>query len=385
MDLLRISRRTGQDLSVVRIKTIFLTLWIGSYIATSSKYFHELQRGGDSWKTGDWLINYSGGYVRRGLLGEIILCAHDLTGFGILKIVFIVQMIFFSYFAYSYGKSYWLSSQNLIFLSLIFSPAILFFYILDPAASFRKEIIGYSLIAFAINTSSNKYRISRLVIINTVYALLVFSWEAGVVFLFPILYILNGKCGKRKELKVLEWSLFVSLILISIASSTLSILYPGSPRISGEICSRLQEAGISGAICGGAIFTLSISLGECLRTLGKLYQQYNYIQYFLVLVPTLIASFWWSKSNNKRIIILIISPFALLFVTAWDYGRWINMILVVISYIFLSTELPDSGMVVSRSRVSLSLVLVLSSLFWGMSHYAEPFIPSIFDLFLKWN
>ena len=53
---------------------------------------------GNNWTMSEWLINYQGGFTRRGLLGDI---AFNLAIFFNLKIrfvVFLLQAIFYSLF-----------------------------------------------------------------------------------------------------------------------------------------------------------------------------------------------------------------------------------------------------------------------------------------------
>lgn len=48
-------------------------------------YFFEVSHGGNTWKTGDWLINYSSGFIRRGLsVKSLFSCPiyQDLTCCG---------------------------------------------------------------------------------------------------------------------------------------------------------------------------------------------------------------------------------------------------------------------------------------------------------------
>ena len=42
----------------------------------------------DGWSTGDWLINFSSGFVRRGILGEIIIQTSSLLGSKINYLTF---------------------------------------------------------------------------------------------------------------------------------------------------------------------------------------------------------------------------------------------------------------------------------------------------------
>jgi hypothetical protein len=97
--------------------------------------------------TGDWLINYSGGFVRRGLTGELARVIWHLTSIKPQAIVFIFQLsiycIFFLY-AYRLVKP---ALANPGFFLLVFSPLTFAFSVLDPFGAGRKEILYFATFA----------------------------------------------------------------------------------------------------------------------------------------------------------------------------------------------------------------------------------------------
>ena len=60
-----------------KIYFIFIFLLV-SFLLTSITSF-ELYKHKEAFTIGDWLINYQGGFVRRGLIGEIIINLSYLT------------------------------------------------------------------------------------------------------------------------------------------------------------------------------------------------------------------------------------------------------------------------------------------------------------------
>ena len=51
-----------------------------------------------SWRVGDWLINYQGGMVRRGLLGELIYNLANITHLNPGYYAIIFQLLFYAIF-----------------------------------------------------------------------------------------------------------------------------------------------------------------------------------------------------------------------------------------------------------------------------------------------
>jgi hypothetical protein len=59
--------------------------------------------GGSAYQTGDWLINYGGGFVKRGLFGQFLLTVSPSSTFGLVLLICIQAMLYlsiFSFFAY---------------------------------------------------------------------------------------------------------------------------------------------------------------------------------------------------------------------------------------------------------------------------------------------
>ena len=57
----------------------------------------------DPWVIGDWLINYAGGFVRRGLMGELPLPAGDAGHIRTESLAYAVQLL--AYAAYKWASA----------------------------------------------------------------------------------------------------------------------------------------------------------------------------------------------------------------------------------------------------------------------------------------
>ena len=105
--------------------------------------------------TADWLINYQGGFVRRGFLGEIFFQLSYYTKIDILYLLFffnIIVIILFFYLIYNIIKS---SLYNNLFLVYCLIPSTILFTFFDPLAVGRKDyfiLLPYLFYASYINT-----------------------------------------------------------------------------------------------------------------------------------------------------------------------------------------------------------------------------------------
>jgi len=99
------------------------------------------------WAYTDWLIDYSQGFIRRGLSGEIWRLVPDTVPPIAFVTVFSWSLILIIAFGYIrlLARS-WKIYHPLTLFGLLFLPSLFFFYIHDHNAIARKEILGYLIV-----------------------------------------------------------------------------------------------------------------------------------------------------------------------------------------------------------------------------------------------
>ena len=110
---------------------------------------HTLSK--DAWQYGEWLINYQNGFVRRGLVGELILIFSKLFNNNIQISFFIILsiiVVFYYLATYSFIKNI---KFNFITYLIFFSPLFYFFIVVISKVGIRKEILLYLVHARASN------------------------------------------------------------------------------------------------------------------------------------------------------------------------------------------------------------------------------------------
>ena len=93
------------------------------------------------WAYSDAFVNYSHGFIRRGLLGEIIINIHKFTNFKIFYIhssIFLFITILNIILYINLLKK--ISDDRLVYFFLIFNPAIILFPLYDTGGYLRKEL-----------------------------------------------------------------------------------------------------------------------------------------------------------------------------------------------------------------------------------------------------
>ena len=72
---------------MIRYKNFFIGLLILAFIFQILKFYSFYEEYSD-WQYADWLINYQGGFIRRGLIGELLFQTHYFLSINLDILVF---------------------------------------------------------------------------------------------------------------------------------------------------------------------------------------------------------------------------------------------------------------------------------------------------------
>lgn len=145
---------------------------------------------------GDWLINYQGGFVRRGLLGECFYQLYALCPYPVAHAIAGVYYSSFIAFAYVFGRFLIKSGLSIFLLP---TSICLFFGLGVEFITCRRDYLAL-LIAFYVFYIYFRYVQSRKVKYFVVFALLsiltLLMHEASFFFTFPLLFLHYLSMGK---------------------------------------------------------------------------------------------------------------------------------------------------------------------------------------------
>jgi len=142
------------------------------------------------WTFQDWLINYEGGFVRRGLSGEIILRTSSFFDvqiqFTYFCILSILSLLFYLLF-FDFLRKEKLNFQNLF---IILSPLSISFIIYNFGAIGRKEILLFIIfLIFIFLLSSIKKRELSIFFLIIFFPLILLLHEGLIFFISAFLVI----------------------------------------------------------------------------------------------------------------------------------------------------------------------------------------------------
>jgi hypothetical protein len=359
------------------------------------------------WITGDWLINYGAGFVRRGMSGEIMLALAHITGREPAFVVAWCQLALYVVFFAAMLAALFRRTIGLPLLLICFSPATLLFPILDIAALGRKEIITFAFFACFVlllrrPPTHVRTRIAVIAILSIVATLM------HELFAFFTPYFVLAETFARPADSPRRLPL-TSLTIVMASSLTLVVLVLFGSQIDGDaVCAKLIANGLSPESCNGAMYWQSRSFfSEIAHTFdvagandyGTVYSRGA----LLALLPVLVT--WLTVDSMKRNLPRLVAGVALcllwslpLFLSAVDWGRFLSIHFVMLMMVAVSM-LPHVSQDAGVARVSLSMasriraiavyvivfyVTLLTQAFWSIPHCCRTSLgDGVVGLFLE--
>lgn len=341
--------------------------------------FYAWEKTAAALSVSDWMINYSAGFVRRGLAGTIILMiTHWLT----LKpelIVFLIKAIF-------YGAMYcWLAvfvyknySLKIIDTLIILSPATFLFPLIDGLGSGRKEIL---LLAFLMLFSDSENRSLLFFLITTVFLTLLTAIHEGLFFFYPLfLLVLFRRANLRKQIQLIALSMVPSFLLMLYL-----VVYP----------TQIDDSFILKMIQGidpvdplywdvGAISALKLSSMDGVNSVIAAFSYGSVFSLlfavFIFIIPILLSSqnlLYTFGINHYHLVCALIFQLPI-FIIATDWGRWfyIDATILTIAYLTDNYSVKNNnakpfGFSSTIINITFIVLVVLNASTWRVVHCCD--------------
>ena len=338
----------------------------------------------DQWILGDWLIDYSAGFTRRGLLGEGVRQLEVLAGIDRLVATTVLQITVLLSLAVLVAVLIASHRRGLTTLLLVASPAFVLF-LLNPLGTMRKEIVLWLLVAGVLVWSRSQHPHAGKAIpwvVAFAFPVVVLIHEAllffgGFVAVMLWLLASQGTVAKRTA-----WVAGgVGGVLTAIAGGV-SLLWPTRPGVGAEICATLIGAGYSDALCSGAIRFLDQDAAFSMSRAGEAISNGNYLAVYLPVVLFSSLPFFFVRWSKPMAAALTLS-FAMtlpLFVVAIDWGRWIVISVWLVTMLALRFDgsphitvvAVDKKTTTRRLGLATPLGVAAFATLWSVPHCCEP-------------
>lgn len=316
-------------------------IWIFFFLCCWD-YLAEITSGGSGWKTAAWLINYSTGPIRRGLIGTLLLYVSD-WGFPLLWVTYALQVACQALVCVLVLKLYRSHPRHAFLLILLFSPAFIMFPFHHSAGAFRQEILGFVPVAvLSLSYARRTLSQPRLFLVAVLFACATLSHEVNAVMIPAYWYLFYKSNNATLMSARMAWGWGGVFGLICLTSVLFALAYQGDAAIATAQCNALLERGLNKELCHGAVSSLgqgpALFWQFMLQAVDLSEYIYNYAVLLLLSVAPLFLTTWIRKET-----VLLLSAGLLfmlpLFVLAIDWGRWIHIYIVMMFCIALTENL----------------------------------------------
>ena len=134
-------------------KFIYILLGISFVVIIFNSYNFIQERSPNQYS--DWLINYQGGFVRRGLAGEVLFQFYNLLKIPLDSLVLTLIIFLYSVFYFLLFKIIKKIKFNFITLLTILSPLSFLYPVMEQKISGRKDILFLAFILIVIHFIKN--------------------------------------------------------------------------------------------------------------------------------------------------------------------------------------------------------------------------------------
>ena len=359
----------------------YFFIYLGFILFSSVFFMTKTYDLGVNNSMAEWIINYQGGFGRRGFLGEIFSKISIIFNIPIRKLILLfLYILFISYYlmVFIYLKDL---KKNYLFIFSLFSPLVFFFPISELEALGRKDILIPLLFlsfCFLFNIL-NFYSLSLLLLIF--YSILLLTHEVSIFYL-PFFYLFLF-------LKLENFSLFKFFIIFLLTIVFLQIIFLLSVTIHSsenikEMCNWI-EINLNDK-CGLGAYVLDRKLIDNINELRGI-KFIDFIRGFLILFIGNLAIFLsiYNSSKEKLFLnlqirstlifffLLSLIPFGI----AVDWGRWYHLssTMLVLAYFFC---IKNNLIIFNNNSVFIKMI---NKIFYKKKIFALFF----FILCFSWN
>jgi hypothetical protein len=325
----------------------------------------------------EWLINYQGGFTRRGLLGEIVFQFSKVFLINVREAILIFQMITYLLYFFLIFKFLKNINKNALLVFAIYSPLFILYPFAEVEVLARKEIFVFISFLLVINIfekpkieNKHFYYFALILSINTLI------WE-GVIFYLPffiiVLIVKNSFIFNKSFLIKLVLCIMPVIIIfyfivffrlteneVNIMCDSVNECYHAMLYLDNDLYSNIEEV------------TSQFKFSYLLR-----YILIFFIGFFPLLILLKNSNFKFKTkiniNNTLPLFILMLLPNIIFFYIAVDWGRWMNisytLSLLTYLYFYKNDYVKVSDKVINynifKNKIFLVVLFIVFSFGWN--------------------
>ena len=367
----------------INFKTISFLLILATtinYIFFTNRFFHRE----NGFILGDWLVNYEGGFTRRGLFGEIILNLVNLLGLNVINFTFCLVIFVYLIFIYLFLKLINQRNLDLWLILLIFSPATFLFNFYDPLAIGRKEFLFF--IFFLVYVFYRNERYSKFIL--PLFALCLTLTHELFVFLTPLLFL--NRYIQTNSLKIVKYHIEIIITFLSLVALIFIIFFTNSD--SSIACNYVQNFGLDEKVC----WAINLTQGSK-AVAGGYFKSLFYSFYYSIFILIIFLNIYFVLKSNYNLntfkiffgFVISFIPIFLLFFIVNDWGRYISTFTFICMILLIYNNKSYKKLKLTLKNI---FIIILFATSWYMPHCCPerhfsnfPYKPGVYYVFERLN
>ncbi len=363
---------------------VFALIFFGVFFLYSK---HDV--GNDS-SISDWFINYEGGFVRRGLIGELITNFSIMLSLKLRDTILIFQLLFFTSYYFLIILFCKNLLQNRLIILAIFSPIFILYPVAEIEALGRKELIIFLIFLSYLLTDIKNFKV-QIIYKVILFPISILTWEPVFIF-FSFVFLIDLFVFQIRNFDKKFFYLIASY-LISIFLVILIYLNPFSQENHNVMRDFLNNE--FGEIC---YMSCAFVGKQSSNSFSELYQtilvkfKFTYALRYLIIIligffPLYLLSTYSNINHKKQILIIskfknLFFPFLLAFLPStvlyllmYDWARVVHISysFSLLTFLFL---IKENFIEFSKQNVQLNYISKLSK---------KIFILVFFLFAFSWN
>ena len=290
----------------------------------------------------EWLINYQGGFTKRGLIGEICFQIAIHFDLSLRFVIFLFQSLIYSIFLILIYRFFRNIPTNLIIILSIFTPIFLLYPVAEIEVLARKETFVFIGFLLFLNISNFNYSSNLpLYYVFFILPIICLIWEP-MIFFFPFIasvLVIRLKNNQTATFLSKITICFIPALIVAMLTAT----NPITPENHSIMANSLKENfGEDCYMSCGMLLSRSSIISQFLGIYDAVMFE-SLIRYPLIILigfgPIFLLNFntklkikilFFKRFKNLLYpILLVLAPVLVLFTMMGDWGRIVN-----ISYTF---------------------------------------------------
>ena len=343
--------------------------------------FYSFYSEYSSWQYVEWLINYQGGFVRRGLPGEFLYQIHQFLGIQLDLLILVTVCTIYFYISFFLYKSVKYIQSSYINILIFLSPGFFLYPMMNSEIIGRKDILFILIMGFFVFFEKNLKNNIIVFAISFGIFILCLSHSA-FLFYTPYLIFLFFLIKLKRKSAVKFYELF-SLLLSIIIIFFLIFFNQGDSNIVSNICESVKNFVSPNCETAGQLYWLRNDVKSHISV------QTVKLDHFIIYTISLIAVYFFiglkfykskfkvtkfnlDKFNPILILIFLFVITSPVYYLGSDWGRYIFISYSGSFFLYIyciKENLISSDYDLKINKFLFSVLIIFYSFFWTFPFY----------------